>query len=471
MERQRGIVLTATGNQHMRAALRGLVQSEKIQKTSQAEIVRYVSSQGYTLDRGTISSILKARGVDPASLEDLFSAIGLTLEESDWNYPAEDPPLPIDSGADSGVSSQTNPTNIPFLGTTTFVGRRQTLEELQELLNRETTQVTPVALSGMGGVGKTEIGIQYGQRFSNSYSGGVCWIFARRLDAPSNASIASQITAFVQLQLEITIPDHLTSGLDRVNWCWNHWPPGNVLIIFDDVDHYSDIAPDYLPKDPRFKILLTTRLRLGSPVQLFSLDVLEREDSLELLDLLVDDDRINDHHNANALCDLLGDLPLGVELVGQYLANDPHLTIEELLRSLQERARRRQLPNYIPFQGDHQENPAWTLTARRGLEAAFDLTWERLNRDTQLIAKLIGRFEPGAIRWETVEIMREMLAEDVPQYGEVSPDILAQSRSRLLLFNLLKPFNERNYRLHPLTREFFRSKTTDEEEEQYAASF
>lgn len=471
MGRKRGVILTDNGYQRLHAALDNLIRTATLETATPAEISRYVSTQAQQLDDGTINKILNRRPTDRSSLRALFTALGLTLEPDDFQYPPDrDTPEPTVANG-QGSDESTPPTNIPFIGTTTFVGRRQTLRELHDLLNRDNEQVIPVALSGMGGVGKTEIGIQYGHGFGSSYPGGVCWIFARRLDAPGNATIPGQITTFAQLHLGITIPDHLTNGQDRVSWCWKHWPQGNVLLIFDDVDHYSDIAPAYLPQDPRFKVLITTRLRLGSPVQLFSLDVLERTDSLELLGLLVSDSRMDDRTNADALCELLGDLPLGIELIGQYLANDPHLTFGELLDTLQERARRRQLPNYVPFRGDYQENPAWTLTARRGLDAAFDLTWERLNGSTQLIAKLVGRFEPGAIRWETVEIMREMLAEERPEYGEYDPDILERSRNSLLLFNLLKPFDRKSYRLHPLTRAFFRSKTTDEEEEQYAASF
>jgi hypothetical protein len=63
--------------------------------------------------------------------------------------------------------------------------------------------------------------------------------------------------------------------------------------------------------------------------------------------------------------------------------------------------------------------------------------------------------------------MRELLAEDYPEDGAYDPDELIQSRSKLILFNLIKPFDRRSYRLHPLTREFFRSKTTDEEDLRY----
>jgi hypothetical protein len=307
-------------------------------------------------------------------------------------------------------------------------------------------------------------------QYASRYPGGVCWIFARELDARNKAPIAAQIISFAKVHLGIDIPEQYQTVSEKIAYCWQRWPQGNVLLIFDDVDHYSDISLDYIPPDPRFKVLLTTRLQLGPPVQQIDVDVLDRLDSLDLLSLLVTDDRIHaddEDRHANELCEFLGDLPLGIELAGHYLADDPGLPIDDFLQELKARVSRRKVPSHIAFQGDYEQNPGWTLTARRGLEAAFDLTWERLDQASQLVAKLIGRFEPGPIRWNAVEIMRELLAEDYPEDGAYDPDELIQSRSKLILFNLIKPFDRRSYRLHPLTREFFRSKTTDEEDLRY----
>jgi hypothetical protein len=239
------------------------------------------------------------------------------------------------------------------------------------------------------------------------------------------------------------------------------------LVIFDDVDSYSDISPHYLPRDVRIKVVLTTRVNLLDPVRNFSIDVLNRKDSLKLLALIVKDDRVEDETTTDQLCEFLGDLPLAVELSGHYLVVDTSLSIAAFFQELRDREAVRKVPSHLAFEGDAQENPAWTITARRGLEAAFDLTWERLNQSIQLIAKLIGRLEPGPLGWDMVEIMRAFLAQKYPEDGPYSSDDMTRAKNTLLRFNLLKPFDANSYRLHPLTREFFRSKTTDEEYERY----
>ena len=107
------VVLTETGKQRLRAALESLVQSESIQKTTLAEIGRYVSSQGYAFDDGTIGRILRARNTDPASIADFFTALGLTLTESDYQFPVHGS-TELPDRTNSQTSKPKSSTNIPL---------------------------------------------------------------------------------------------------------------------------------------------------------------------------------------------------------------------------------------------------------------------------------------------------------------------------------------------------------------------
>jgi hypothetical protein len=66
------------------------------------------------------------------------------------------------------------PNNVPYAGATAFVGRAKELGTLHKQLECE-ERVTICAVSGMGGVGKTELAIQYATQQLNSYPGGICW--------------------------------------------------------------------------------------------------------------------------------------------------------------------------------------------------------------------------------------------------------------------------------------------------------
>lgn len=458
----RGWVLTDAGQTKLKVCVSELIDTEQLTKGNAAQLTLFI---GGLVSESTIRNMLEGINVHRASIETLFQRLNLDLEPHDLQRGSEDSPPPP-------PPPPLKPNNIPFSGAKEFIGREVAIDQLHNALHQSVSQPRPVALTGMGGVGKTELAIQYGIRCASSYSGGICWVFARRIDAPDNATIPIQIASFAQTRLGLKIPDHITTSHERLHYCFEKWPQGDVLLIFDDVDHYYNdlVAPDYLPKALRFKILLTTRVELGAPVERVAIDVLDRQSSLALLSAIVNDERTQDGDTADSLCEFLGDLPLGVELAGRYLAVDPKITISSLLQELESRVPSRKVPQHYIFRGSSQENPEWALTARRGLEAAFDLTWEKLDSMAQLLAKLLGRLESGPIRWRTLEAMRQTLAEEYPEEGEYNPEELQASRVKLMLFNLIKPYDSRSYRLHPLTREFFRSKTTDDEYQRYAGA-
>ena len=213
----------------------------------------------------------------------------------------------------------------------------------------------------MGGVGKTELAIQYSLLHLqlNTYPGGICWLRSREQD------IGLQIVNFARTDLGLQPPEDLELP-ERVRWCWKRWHEGNTLIVLDDVTNYSDIKP-YLPPQPsQFKVLITTRLKLDLASSLY-LEVLSEPDAIELLTQLVGAEKVNQElETAKALCQRLGYLPLALQLVGRYVKKRRISLTEELQRLEEKRLGH-------PSMGVSENDPSWTLDIKPGVEAALEM--------------------------------------------------------------------------------------------------
>ena len=333
-----------------------------------------------------------------------------------------------------------------------FIGRNEELRTLHSQLQKGTL-VALSAISGMGGVGKTELAIQYAKAFKTTYPAGLCWLRAREMN------IGSQIVSYALVELGLHVPDGLELS-DQVRFCWRNWPEGNVLIVLDDVTHYKEIEPYLPPENLRFKVLFTTRLKFGPPIQTLSLDVLSPEQSLELLVGLVGKARIaGELPVAQSLCNWLGHLPLGLELVGRYLSSIEDLSISEMLFRLQQKSRSRKA---IEDESLDTEQDSWTLTAKRGVKAAFELSWEQLNEETQNLGKLLSLFALAPIPWNLVERVRQKHYETLSDDQKFIAEEFRKTRTILTRFHLLQTASKDAYQLHSLMREFFRNKLEGE---------
>jgi hypothetical protein len=90
------------------------------------------------------------------------------------------------------------------------------------------------------------------------------------------------------------------------------------LLIFDNCEN-TEIFDQLQPPTGNCRILVTSRRSVWPRgIEIFSLDVLERTDSIALLIHDRDDLAANDP-DINAIAKTLGDLPLALHLAGRYL--------------------------------------------------------------------------------------------------------------------------------------------------------
>jgi tetratricopeptide (TPR) repeat protein len=337
-----------------------------------------------------------------------------------------------------------NPHNLPNSGVAQFVGRAEVLAQLDQQL-QQNDRVAISTLTGMGGIGKSELALQYAWQEwpKQTYRGGICWLNVA--DSDPGLSILS----FAQIHLGLTLPEE-GELVERVRFVWQGWlknKKDQTLIIFDDVRDYQQVK-DYLPPqaDQRFKVIITTRLKeLSAKVQTLHVDILQPEAALDLLRSYVTDGRIDDQiEQANLLCRDLGYLPLALELVARLLRRRTNWTIAKIREKLAE--------NGLADQS-LIKNPKFdsAMTAERGIKAAFDLSWQELNNEpnAQKLAMYLSLFALSPFPKILIDLLFPEADED---------EIEEWLTDSLVYLNLVKPLGNSWYELHTLIRHYLRDK-------------
>ena len=215
------------------------------------------------------------------------------------------------------------PWNVPHLRNLYFTGRESTLDNLHETLNAQGTGslIHNVAISGLGGIGKTQCAVEYAYRYGREYRA-VLWVQAD--------SYKSLVSDFVKLAALLNLPEKdepdAKKAIDAVKlWLQTH---SHWLLILDNADDL-DIVYDFLPMLGEGHILLTTRSQAtGTSIKGIELEKMGREEGTlfwlcraKLIDesASLGDAPVNERREAEEIAQLLDGLPLALDQAGAYI--------------------------------------------------------------------------------------------------------------------------------------------------------
>jgi tetratricopeptide (TPR) repeat protein len=350
-------------------------------------------------------------------------------------------PIPIHSSSEQ--ARETIPQNLKKSGVIEFVGREDVLSRIHNKLQK-TERFSISILSGMGGIGKTELALQYARQEwkKGTYQGGICWINLESND-PS-----SDVISFFKTKLKFGEPKGTTPS-EKVQYCWDNWIDGDALIIFDAVRDYAQIE-DYLPSlEPnKFKIIITTRYEfLSDIIENIHLEELSENASLDLLRSYLGKDRINTQiEQSKLLTQDLGYLPLALELIARLLRRRTW-TIEYIRGEFKKRG----LKDNTLLSENHSE-----MTSKKGVKIAFDLSWDELNDQPQAqkLALYLSLFAVAPIK-------KIWINELFPH--EDGYDIDKWLIDNLVNLNLVKDLGNNEYELHRLIHLYLGEKLDESE--------
>src|SRR6267142_399363 len=216
-------------------------------------------------------------------------------------------PQSMDFDAQSESEPKKKPWLVPHEPNPVFTGREAILKELRADLLKNGRQ----ALSGLGGIGKTQIAVEYAFRHREDYSA-VLWTFADTEQAISSG--------FSMMAQKLGLPEQESKEQAAVTDAVKHWLEHNDgwLLVFDNADT-PELAKRFLPEQGQGHILLTSRHRVFHAldiIQAREVDLLSAADSRQFLL------RRTGQSETRAVDDLakeLGYLPLALEQAAAYI--------------------------------------------------------------------------------------------------------------------------------------------------------
>jgi hypothetical protein len=130
-----------------------------------------------------------------------------------------------------------------------FTGREKILEDLARALEQRKS----AALSGLGGVGKTQIAVEYAYNHRSQYTA-VFWVKAE--------SRGTLLADFVSIAAALNLPSAVAKEQELAVAEVRRWLDADSgwLLILDNADDI-DLAKEFLPRDPQGDLLLTTQAR------------------------------------------------------------------------------------------------------------------------------------------------------------------------------------------------------------------
>ena len=217
--------------------------------------------------------------------------------------------------------------NIPYPRNTNFTGRESLLNSLRNaLISGGTTALTQTkTVTGLGGVGKTQLALEYTYRHIDDYE--VIW-WVRSEEPAILANDYIELAGRLGLEKYSGKTEELIDAVRR--WFENNtgW-----LLIFDNAQNPSDLTR-YLPKIGAGHVIVTSRNQNWESLTK-SLEVLVFE-RLESVKFLLGRTDQRDAKVAEALAKALGDLPLALEQAGAYI-KETGVSFEGYLKRFQEK--------------------------------------------------------------------------------------------------------------------------------------
>lgn len=213
--------------------------------------------------------------------------------------------------------------NIPYPRNAFFTGREVELQTIESMLSEHKNAAIgqTQAISGLGGIGKTQLALEYAFRHRCDYRY-IFWVLADTHETLNAAY--SQLAHLLNLPAKNLVEVHLVVEAVKY-WLTENQ---NWLLILDNADDLT-IIRDFLPPTSLGQILLTTRAHaMGGLAERIEIKQMNEDEATRFLlrrsgvrgrQKAPDPIGLNELTTARALAHELGFLPLALDQAGAYI--------------------------------------------------------------------------------------------------------------------------------------------------------
>ncbi len=244
-----------------RAVRTRLIEERKRQQWSQQQVADLIGTTRHNISRWEAS--LTTPG--PYFRAKLCSLFGKQANELAL--------LPEDQSLSTGVDKQSATStphapaaedlwHVPYPRNPFFTGRETLLQRLHAQLHREQSMALAQswAISGLGGIGKTQIALEYSYRYRQDYTA-IFWLSA--------ATRETLLSGLVRIGEQLRLPEKDEREQNQIVLAVKTWLSTHQgwLLVIDNADE-ATVVRDILPLErPGYLLLITRAQALGSLAQ------------------------------------------------------------------------------------------------------------------------------------------------------------------------------------------------------------
>ncbi len=426
---------------------------------------QFVKRSGYTagqlaklsgVPKPTIINWVEGRVRRPRGVEDLLrltAVLHLTTSETSTLLQSAGQPTveelresAIQTGNDSLLSllsrweeeKPVKKTAVPFQAMADlpyFVGREQELTTLRQALESGDHAML-VSLQGMGGVGKTVLAAHVAYQMRDYFTDGVLWA---RLDSSDVMSILATFAGAYNLDVSQYVDIGSRSRVVR-----ELLVDKRVLIVLDNVSSSEQVKP-LLPPTGTCAVLITTRrhdlsVTRGSHRIVIGPFRVEHESQALFRRILGEARGGAERPLLTELANLLGNLPLAVDIAAARLAYEPGWSTADFLQRVRQEHRRL---GELAYED-------------QSVRASFNTSFEALSPELKHFFCMLGLFTGEDFSDEAAAFVADSSLEEAQDFLRrlFGMSLVQQGRMRV--------GTRARYRLHLLLRDYARNRLEDE---------